>query len=193
MANWTMVPRLVTEIVQPPVVLSVMFVLSTATTAGWPGNFYFGLIAATFTCILPWLATLVLVHLGRVSDHHVGDRKQRAPILISTLISAAVGGGLLLAFGAPKEVFVMLGAFVAGIIFMIVISPFWKVSGHATSIAGATTIAVLMFGQPALWLFALPPLVGWSRIYLDDHSAPQVMAGLSAGVIVIGGFYSILS
>lgn len=185
--------RVLTEVVQPPVVFSVLLVFSDVRSPSWPDQIWAGVVGAIFTCLIPWAVTGLQVLRGSVTDRHVSDHKQRAPILLVALGSTIVGVVILLVFRAPSSVFVMLGSFIAGIIFMIALSPFWKVSGHATAVAGTATITTLMFGWPGAIALLLIPAVGWSRLLLKDHSLNQVVAGTVSGVVIVGGTFAALS
>ncbi|WP_139346851.1 phosphatase PAP2 family protein [Sinomonas mesophila] len=190
MSYTTRAARILTEVFQPPAVISGLFLAAGFLGSGWDGMAS-GAVAALFMCILPWAAVIVLARIGRLTDHHVGEKKQRVPVLLATLGSTSVGVVLLLMMGAPLQVFAVLVAFVIGIVFMMSVSPFWKISGHATTLGGSAAIAVLLFGPAAFWVMALPPLVSWSRVRLQDHSSSQVLAGGVAGPLVIGAAFAL--
>jgi membrane-associated phospholipid phosphatase len=52
--------------------------------------------------------------------------------------------------------------------------------------------AVLMFGWLGLPFVVAAPLVCWSRVYLRDHSASQVIAGFVTGVVAFGASYTLI-
>ena len=114
---------------------------------------------------------LGLVRLGKVTDHHVSDRRQRAPVLLMALASVLAGLLVLEAVGAPRSVVVMVLAIVGGIVVLAAVSPFWKISGHAAAISSSAVITVLMLGPAWLPLLVLIPAVGWSRVVLRAHTA----------------------
>lgn len=70
------VARWLTEVFQPPVVVGIQLLISPMTQPGFPGTIGYGALAALFVCVLP---LLLLVRMGKVTDHHVSDRRQRAP------------------------------------------------------------------------------------------------------------------
>ena len=102
-----------TEVFQPPVVVSIQLLLSPVTQPGFPGTMGYGALAALFVCVLPLFLLLVLVRLGKVTDHHVSDRRQRAPVLLMALASILSGLLVLAAAGAPQSVMAMVLAVVA--------------------------------------------------------------------------------
>ena len=184
--------RWLTEVFQPPVVVSVQLLVSPLTEPCFPGTIGYGALAALFVCVLPLVLLLVLVKLGKVTDHHVSDRGQRAPVLLMALASVLAGLLVLEVTGAPRSVVVMVLAIVGGIVVIGAVSPFWKISGHAAAISSAAVITVLMLGPAALPLLVLIPAVGWSRVVLRAHTAGQVVAGSLVGGLVMSGFWWLL-
>jgi membrane-associated phospholipid phosphatase len=182
----------ITEVFQPPVVVSVQLLVSPLTQPGFPGTMAYGALAALFVCVIPLLLLLVLVRLGKVTDHHVSDRKQRAPVLLMTLGSIVAGLLVLEAAGAPESVVAMVLAVVGGVVVLAGVSPFWKISGHAAAISSSAVIAVMMLGPAWLPLLLLIPAVGWSRVVLRAHTAAQVVAGSLFGGVVMAGIWLLL-
>jgi hypothetical protein len=187
------VARFCTEVFQPPAVVSFLLIVAGIRSSTGSLGIWCGVIAALFMCLMPWLAVVLLARRGRLSDHHVGDKRQRLPVLLATLGSTVLGSVILVAMGAPSLVFAVLVSFVAGMVFMMAVSPFWKVSGHATALSGAVAVLILIFGPGFFWLLALPPLIGWSRVHLGDHSVNQVFAGTIAGPLVIGSVLELMT
>jgi membrane-associated phospholipid phosphatase len=145
-----------------------------------------------FVCVVPLLLLLVLVRLGKVTDHHVSDRKQRAPVLLMALGSIVAGLLVLEAVGTPESVIAMVLAVVGGVVVLAGVSPFWKISGHAAAISSSAVIAVLMLGPAWLPLLLLIPPVAWSRVVLRAHTMAQVVAGALFGGLVMAGIWWLL-
>lgn len=184
--------RWLTEAFQPPVVVSIQLLVSPLTEDGFPGTMVYGALAALFVCVLPLILLLVLVRLGKVTDHHVSDRKQRTPVLLMALGSILAGLLVLEAAGAPRSVVAMVLAVVGGVVVLAAVSPFWKMSGHAAAISCSTVIAVLMLGPAWAPLLLLVPAVGWSRVVLRAHTVAQVVAGSLFGGVVMAGIWWML-
>ena len=184
--------RWLTEVFQPPVVVTLQLLISPAIEPGFPGTIGYGALAALFVCVLPRFVLLGLVRLGRGTDHHVSDRKQRAPVLLMALGSVGAGLVVLTAAGAPQSVIVMVLAIVAGIVVLAAVSPFWKMSGHAAAVSSAAVISALMLGPAWLALVLLIPAVGWSRVVLRAHTLAQVVAGSVFGGLVMAGLWWLL-
>ncbi|MFJ4169823.1 phosphatase PAP2 family protein [Paenarthrobacter sp. NPDC089714] len=190
--TWRTVARVLTEVFQPPVVVSVLLLISPAIEPGFPGTIWFGLLAAFFVCVLPLAYVLVMVKLGRIMDHHVSDRRQRTPLLLLALASVVAGLLVLQWQHGPVSITVMIIALIGGIAVLAVVSAFWKMSGHASAISSAAVIAVFMFGPAWLPLLLLIPAVGWSRVVLRAHTLAQVVVGSVFGGGVIAGLWLLL-
>jgi len=175
------VARAITEALQPPITVALLLLLSPAMEPGFPGTVWFGAVAVLFVCVLPLAAVVVLVRMGKVTDRHVSDRRQRFPVLAMSVVSLLAGLGVLLAINAPYSVIVVVLAIVGGVVVLAVISLFWKISGHAGAIALTTVITVLILGSPWIPLLLLIPAVGWSRVVLRAHTVAQVVAGALVG------------
>lgn len=113
-------------------------------------------------------------------------------LLLMALISVVLGLFVLQLLGGPVSVSVMIIALIGGIAVLAVVSAFWKMSGHASALAAAVVIAILMFGPAWLPLLVLVPAVGWSRLVLRAHTLGQVIAGSLFGGIVIAGLWWLL-
>lgn len=181
-----------TETFQPPVVVTIQLLASPVIEPRFPETVVYGALAALFVCVIPLVLLLVLVRLGKVTDHHVSDRKQRAPVLLMALGSILAGLLVLAALGAPQSVTAMVLAVVGGVVVLAVVSPFWKMSGHAAAISCSAVIAVLMLGAAWIPLLLLVPAVGWSRVVLRAHTVAQVVAGSLFGGVVMAGIWWML-
>ncbi|PTT69551.1 phosphatase PAP2 family protein [Arthrobacter sp. HMWF013] len=184
--------RWLTEVFQPPVVVTLVLLISPVIEPGFPGTIGYGALAALFVCVLPLILLLALVRLGKVTDHHVSNRRQRAPVMLMALGSVVAGLVVLAATHAPRSVVVTVLAIVAGIIVLAAVSPFWKISGHAAAISSSAVISVLMLGPAWLPLVLLIPAVGWSRVVLRAHTLAQVVAGSLFGAVVMAGLWWLL-
>jgi membrane-associated phospholipid phosphatase len=130
-----------------------------------------------FLSVGPMIYILIGVRLGKFSDVDVSDRTQRSGPFIFGIISALVGFLFLSLIHGPKNLqTVLLLTVIVGIIMMI-ITLWWKISVHASSLAGAATVLTALYGAVMLPSFALVVLVGWSRVVLRRHTLAQVIAG----------------
>jgi membrane-associated phospholipid phosphatase len=183
------VAGVLSEVFQPPFTIAAQLLLSPAASPGWPGTWWYGALALLFTSVLPFLVLIALVRAGKVVDHHVSERSQRAPVLAMAIVCVLVGLGVLAWTGAPPSVIAMVLALIAGIAVLAIVSIWWKVSGHAAAVSSAAVSVLVLFG-PQWWpLLAVVPAVGWARVVLRAHTPAQVIAGTLFGPIVIVGLW----
>ena len=174
---------LFTEIFAPAVLITVLLVLAGVHQAGLAGLTP-ALVAITFVTAIPFAAVYLLSKRGKVTDHHVGERRQRAPILLGALASIAVGLYILLRIEAPQALMVMIVNTVLGIVLVLAANLFWKLSAHAAVGVFFTVASTVLLGPWGLVTVLVPLSVGWSRIVLGAHTRAQVACGFAVGLLV---------
>jgi len=174
--------RIVTETTAPAVLVGILLLLQPLLSPGV--TWVQGIVAAGFTVGLPFLMILWLKRRGAVTDHHVGVRSQRAPILAASAVSIGIGALALVLLDAPAVLFGEIGGVFIGLILCMAANLVWKLSVHSAVAAyvGLTLLAPLPVFGPALALM-LASATGWSRVKLGDHTSTQVLAGHLAGCV----------
>jgi membrane-associated phospholipid phosphatase len=141
-------------------------------------------ITLFFLSVGPLLYILIGVRLGKLSDIDVSRRSQRAGPFLFGIVSVMIGWLVLTLTNGPRNLqTVMIIAVFSGII-MMVITLWWKISMHASSLGGAATMLTVLYGAVMLPLFVLLVLVCWSRVTLRRHTVMQVIAGSLVGIVL---------
>jgi membrane-associated phospholipid phosphatase len=179
------------EIFAPAVLLSALL-LAVSLSADGPAGLLPGAAAVLFVTGLPLAAVLLLVRAGVLSDHHVSNRRQRAPVLAGTLVSIAAGSAVLPALGADRDLVLAVLSSVAGLIIVMVVNLAWKLSVHAAVSVFFCAGILVIAGLPALPVLVLPLLVGWSRVVLKAHTRAQDLAGYLVGAGIGVLFWALL-
>lgn len=174
--------RIVTETTAPTVLVGMFLLLQPLLSLGV--TWLHGTVAALFTVGLPFLGILWLKRRGAVTDHHVGVRTQRAPILAASALSMGLGALLLVLLDAPAALFGEIGGVFIGLILCLAANLVWKLSVHSAVAAyiGLSLLAPVPVLGSALVLL-LASATGWSRVKLGDHTPTQVLAGHLAGCV----------
>ncbi|MGW0435166.1 phosphatase PAP2 family protein [Micromonospora sp. NPDC003197] len=186
----TRLARIVTEVTAPAVLVTVLFV-----AVGWHSTrdrlvgLGWGLLAAIFASVIPFAFIVGGVRRGRLTDHHVGERRQRRTPLLIGLVSVAVGLVLMVALDAPRPVLALVVAGAIGLVVGVGVGHRWKLSIHTAVAAAAAVIVVLVFGPAMFVTWPVLGLVGWSRIHLGAHTIAQVVAGGVVGGLVAGAVF----
>src|SRR6266571_3608512 len=134
-----------------------------------------------FLSVGPLLYITIGVRKGHLSDMDVTRRSERLKPFLFGLSSATVGLVTLMVTNAPRNLQnIVLVTIICGFIFMI-ITLWWKISIHASSLSGAVIFVIMLYGTVALPLFSLVILVSWSRVVMRRHTLGQVIAGSVLG------------
>jgi membrane-associated phospholipid phosphatase len=123
------------------------------------------------------LYILIGVKSGKFSDVDVSVRSQRTGPFLFSIVSSLAGFFVLSSLHGSKNLeSVLLITVISGIILMV-ITFWWKISMHASSLSGAITVLSMLYGKVMLPAFFLIILVSWSRVVLRRHTIAQVTAG----------------
>src|SRR5947209_199166 len=145
---------------------------------------FYALITLFFLSLGPTIYILIGIRQGKISDIEVSNRKERAgPFLFGTM-STIVGLFILLFTNGPKNLETLL--FITGVsgIIMMLTTLWWKISIHASSLAGAATVLTILYGIVMLPTYLLVVLVGWSRVVLRRHTVAQVVVGSLMSIVL---------
>lgn len=180
----TRVARVISEALSPIVVIPTGTLIVSVHASGWAGGLAYGGVAVLFSAALPYAVLLSWVRAGKVADRDVRIRAERPAILGLTLCSVVAGLGILWLLSAPRDLFALMTAMVAGMVATLTISTRWKISMHTSCLAGVVmSLALLVSPWTALLAVALPP-TAWSRMLLKHHSAAQAVAGAGLGALL---------
>jgi membrane-associated phospholipid phosphatase len=137
-----------------------------------------------FGTMVPLVMMYQLTKRGLISDFNVSERKQRTRPFVGAAASYLVGSGVLLLLKAPTIIIALMLCYACNTLIMLLITLRWKISIHASGIAGPTTALVYSIGAWAAVFFILLIPVGWARVQLKAHTPWQVFAGALVTAIV---------
>ena len=183
--------HLISEVCAPAVLVTAFLLLSVLGGAPWPEAAWYAAIAVLFTTALPLGGVLLLVRRGVLTDHHISDRRQRAPVLSGALVSIGAGLLLLVVLGAPWRVTGTVVCTVVGVVAVLLVNLWWKLSAHSAVAMFVVVGSISLLGLWAVVLVPVPLAVGWARVHLRAHTPTQVAAGFMVG-LVIGACFHLL-
>lgn len=176
---------LVTEVLAPVVLIVVLTtVVSIHATGSFGEGLWLAAVAIFFSGGLPYAIMLVGIHTGRLSDRHLRRREERPAMMLIGLVSVSCGLWLLSLLDAPRDIFALMVAMVAGVGVSLAISSFWKISIHTSCVAGTVASLAMLVHPSAAVLAPLVVLTGWARVVLRDHTLAQVVVGAIVGASV---------
>ncbi len=173
-----LIARYVSNILSP-VTVSLPFILLVSfyhTKSILMALLYAGLVLF-FLTFGPMVYILVGVRMGKFTDPDVSVRSQRFGPFLFGILSAFIGLAMLLFTHGPKNLQTLLLITVISGIVMFIITLWWKISIHASSLAAAATLLTALYGSIMLISFLLLIAVCWSRVVLRRHTLGQVIAG----------------
>lgn len=155
--------------------------------------FFVGIVALN-TLVFPMLGVGLLRSLRVIPDLSLSEPRHRMiPMIIVALsyVSCAVMfSDVMMAFLIRRFLFAALGC----VLLCMIVTPFWKISLHMTSIGGLLAMLFLInlsgFGQFAgllLLFILLAGLLGSARLWLGYHNIWQVAAGVCGGFLITSG------
>jgi membrane-associated phospholipid phosphatase len=183
--------RALTEVFAPAnLVVAQLFAVAVHATPTLGHGLLYGAVTAFFAGGLPYAILLLGIRRGHVGDRHIRERSQRPVIMVIGLVSVTVGLLLTWWLGAPRALFALVAAMLAGVVVSLAITVFWKISIHTATAAGTVAVLILEFG-PALWAgLVLVAALAWARVALRDHTIAQVTAGSIVGFAVAASVMS---
>lgn len=184
--GWVRVARIFSTIISPPVIIAILgLALSLKERPTWQGLLW-AAVFGFWVSLVPSLLVVYMLSSGRISDLHMNTRRERRWPYVTSVLGSAIALALIMLFGGPEllrclATFSLIESATLGII-----TNFWMISIHATSMTAGTAIVGLVFGLiPALLLLPLVVVVSWIRLYLRRHNLAQVVAGIILGLVTV--------
>jgi membrane-associated phospholipid phosphatase len=140
-------------------------------------------ICLTFGTLIPLGIIYLLSRRGLISDFFVSEREERAKPFAGAIVSYVVGSFMLMLVRAPTIVTALMLCYAGNTFIMMLITHRWKISVHASGIAGPATALAVSLGAWASIFFVLLVPVGWSRIKMGAHTPTQLLAGALVTII----------
>ena len=135
------------------------------------------LITSLFGSLIPLLAVYYLAQRGIIPDIYASERSTRFKPFLLAMFSYLMGVAALLVAGAPRSVTALMACYLVNAFVLLAISLVWKISVHASGVAGPVTALVFHLGARMLPFFLLALPVAWARMELKAHDLKQVAAG----------------
>lgn len=115
-------------------------------------------ICITFGTLVPLVMMYQLSKRGLISDFYVSEKEERTKPFAGAITSYVVGSVALLLVRAPVIVTALMLCYAGNTALMMLITLRWKISVHASGIAGPVTALVYGLGMWAtvFFIFLIP-------------------------------------
>jgi len=120
--------------------------------------------------------------LGQRDDITLRNRHHRIVPLILASLGALVGSFLVINKDLDRALVLVNYVLVADLMALTVITLFWKISIHTTTLTALITLVAMFRGPLFLLAFLVVPAVCWARYTLRRHTLAQLVAGSIVGV-----------
>ncbi len=174
------------SIILSPITVSLPFVFLVALYHAQSilTAFLYAFVVLFFLSFGPTVYVLVGVRVGKFTDSDVSVRSQRVGPFLFGISSALVGLATLFFIHGPKNLQTLLLITIVSGGVMMIVTLWWKISIHASSLAAAATVLTALYGSILLPLFVFLVAVCWSRVVLRRHTLGQVIAGSLVSVVL---------
>ncbi|BDC17197.1 hypothetical protein [Acidianus sp. HS-5] len=136
-----------------------------------------------FFSIMPFLITLILRKMGKISDLFVTKREERGKVITLALIGYILGLFILYIDFSPILFYLSI-AYVVNTVIILAISTKYKISIHVATITAIATALTMILGIKFLAFYLLSIMVGIARIKIKAHTIDQVTSAFILATII---------
>ena len=175
--------KAVTLLMNAPLLAVATFVYIYLTDASRPSPEVL-VTAVLFSGVLPVSIIFYQRRSSMVTEMMVNERDERTKPFLGAISSYALGTFALVYLEAPVSMVYLMACYLVNSFFMMMITLRYKISIHASGVAGPAIFLVHQYGV-RLWPLTLAMVVvGWARLELKMHTLGQVAWGVLVTVLL---------
>ncbi len=175
--------KAVTLLMNAPLLAVATFVYIYLTDTTGPSPTVL-LTAIFFSGILPVLIIFIQRRSGIVKEMMINERDERTKPFLGAISSYVLGLLALFYLEAPVAMVYLMSCYLVNSLFMMIITLRYKISIHASGVAGPATFLVYQYGVRLWPLTLVMVVVGWARLELKMHTVGQVAWGVLVTVLL---------
>jgi hypothetical protein len=179
-----MVARVISRILDPFIVFFFLMIMATLHGEASGKDFIPTLFVIVVGILVPpMLLLLWAVRTKKVSNWDVSNRRQRVWVFLILFLFLFLDVFIIKSLHnhVLSQLYIM---FLISFIGMFLITLFWKISGHLSTLAITIGIVLHWYGFSWWPLLVLLPLLSWSRVVLQRHTTAQTIGGSVYGLLV---------
>ena len=175
--------KAVTLLMNAPLLAVATFAYIYLTDPAWPAPSVL-VTAVFFSGVLPILIIFIQRRSGIVTEMMVNERDERTKPFLGAISSYVLGTFALVYLKAPVSMVYLMACYLVNSLFMMIITLRYKISIHASGVAGPATFLVHQYGVRLWPLTLVMVVVGWARLELRMHTVGQVAWGVLVTVLL---------
>lgn len=190
--------RWISDLANPLFIPPFVFILVGSLQNITNQEFYWLIsLSILFYTLIPLGAAVLMLRMGKIESLDIVQREARNLLYILGIVSSSIGSFILGLYFIYHRPFLTLisGVFFINPVLGYILNKKWKVSIHSGSVASGGIILLSYYfwesaqPMPEVLFFSLGmllillPLIMWSRFKLRVHSLPELIGGVSAGIL----------
>ncbi len=173
----------------PMIIYLVIFLMGKDLLPGVINSWVLWSLIASGSFLVPVFMILTLRNSGLLSSISMENKQERRlPMFLTSILY--LGLSWMLFQKTPELIHLSFLGISLVLLISTLITLAWKISIHAIAGAGSSFFLILLgifenlpdLVGIGIGLLLLTGLIGWSRLKLDAHTVPQVLAGLFLGI-----------
>jgi len=182
------IARPISKILNPfSLSVTALLLVSYATSISLSEFSRWALVIVSFLVVLPIVYARVRTPLaagsGLMTDPMVFFRQHRKELWLIGILCAVPCVLLLVFLEAPTLVIATLVALLVTSLAVSLVNRVFRASYHLAAVTTLVTVLIFAWGNTALPIVAVIPLIGWARYTLGEHSPAQMVAGCGLAII----------
>lgn len=183
--KYSRLAKAITLVTTPAIVGGVLLFYTLYILSPTTEIFYKTFLSVLFlSVILPVAFIFLLMKKGKIANFHMKEREDRVLPFGFTLISGTFSI-LVVRYlnNDPMIVRMFLIFFLMALGYSVITFLKFKISGHTFVFTSAMLLLVIFLDIRFIFLLPLVFLIGWSRVYLEEHTLGEVVSGAVYGVV----------
>ncbi|MEK7447718.1 MAG: phosphatase PAP2 family protein [Patescibacteria group bacterium] len=182
--KYSKLAKVITLVTTPAVVGGVLLFYAVYMFSPTTEIFYKTFLSVLFlSVVLPVAFIFLLMKKGKIGNFHMKEREDRILPFGFTLMSGTFSI-LVVRYlnNDPVLVRMFLVFFLMALGYSVITFLKFKISGHTFVFTSAMIILIIFLDLRFIFLLPLVFLIGWARVYLEEHTLGEVVGGAAYAI-----------
>lgn len=178
------ISKVISRVFDPPVILSTLTLAGILKSGIISQGIEIFVFLVIFFIAPPFIFFLWLLKTRRIHDIDVSKRKERITPLVGILFFLFLDC-MIVFFLQNAFLLEMFMIYTIWIVGFLIITLFWKISGHTGAATLAAGMLIQWFGWYASIGFLTVPVIAWARVVGRNHTRLQVVGGVVYSLCIL--------